>query len=322
MATYNGAPYLPQQLASLAAQERLPDELVITDDRSSDETPAIVAEFAESAPFPVRFFPNPERLGLRDNFQRALSLAQGDLLFLCDQDDAWFPSKIRRVAEMLEHDAEAVLVMNDKIIADEDLNPTDATMLSNIRSYGQSTSLFVAGCCSGFRRSWLDVVLPIPDGIAYHDLWIVGLAHDLGVVTLCEEPLQYYRRHGANASQGRYNAKSRVTLANRLRSNLALLLKKKAAGQKELWEIEIRWALAKAERLLERSAALDGLGLKEPAAAVRERMLRRAALLKERHRLASMNIMSRTISGLRLWRRGGYAEFAGWKSLVMDLTLR
>lgn len=322
MATYNGARYLPQQLASLAAQERLPDELVVTDDGSSDDTPGIIQAFADSAPFPVHFFPNPQRLGVRDNFQRGLSLAKGDILLLCDQDDLWFPSKLRRVADILERGTNSLLVMNDKIITDEELRPTDATMLSNIRNFGASTSHFVAGCCSAFRRSWLDIVLPIPDGIAYHDVWIIGLARDLGAVHLCEEPLQYYRRHETNVSQGRYNADRRVSWAERILWDLALLMKKKADGQKEQWEVEARWASAKVERLRDRETELIQLGLGDAAAALQERMGRRAAFLNERHRLASLDIVRRTIGGLRLWRRGGYAEFAGWKSLFMDLTLR
>lgn len=322
MATYNGARYLPEQLASLAAQERLPDELVVTDDRSSDETASIIAAFAKTAPFPVRFHANPQRLGVRDNFQRALMLAQGDVLFLCDQDDLWFPAKIRRLAEILEQQPSALLVMNDKIITDEELRPSDTTMLSNLRNYGASASLFVAGCCSAFRRSWLDIALPIPDGIAYHDVWIIGLAHDLGVVRLCEEPLQYYRRHGTNVSQGRYNDDRRVSRIRRLLWDLSLLLKKKADAQKEQWEVEALWAKAKAERLRERETDLARLGLGDAAAALRERLGRRAAWVSERRRLASLGPIGRTIGGLKLWRRGGYAEFAGWKSLVMDITLR
>ncbi|HEX8241603.1 MAG TPA: glycosyltransferase [Allosphingosinicella sp.] len=322
MATYNGARYLPEQLASLAAQERLPDELVITDDDSTDDTAKIVETFAASAPFPVRFSSNPERLGVRDNFQRALGLAKGDILLLCDQDDLWFPSKIRRLAGLLEQETSALLVMNDKIITDEDLRPSDTTMLSNMRNYGASTSLFVAGCCSAFRRSWRDIALPMPEGIAHHDVWIIGLAHDLGVVRLCEEPLQYFRRHGTNASQARYYANRRVSRIERILWDMALLVRKKADGQKEQWEEEALWATAKAARLRERETELAGLGLGEAAAALRDRMTRRAASLRERSRLASLGIVGRTTGGLKFWRRGGYAEFAGWKSLVMDLTLR
>lgn len=322
MATYNGAAFLPQQLASFVAQERRPDELVVTDDRSSDGTAEFVERFAETAPFRVRFSVNPERLGIRDNFQRALSLAEGDIVLLSDQDDAWFPAKIRRLVEHLEQDQNALVVMNDKIIADEQLQPSTATMLSNIRGYGGALSQFVAGCCAAVRRQWLDVVLPIPEGIAYHDVWILGLAHDLGVVRLCDEPLQLYRRHGKNASEGPYNAPRKLTKAHRALAELALLRQKQVGSQKDQWEVERHWAVAKAARLRERRELLAQLGLGDAAAALEARLSRRATLFGERHRLASLNPLSRSIEALKLWRSGGYAEFAGWKSLAKDLTLR
>jgi glycosyltransferase involved in cell wall biosynthesis len=322
MATYNGARYLPQQLASLASQERLPDELVITDDNSSDGTPEVVASFAESAPFPVKFFSNERQLGVRDNFQRALSLCEGDVVLLSDQDDAWLPGKIRRLMEVFQEHEQAMVVMNDKIIADAELRPSNATMLSNIRGYGGRSSLFVAGCCAAIRRPWLDLTLPIPDGIDYHDVWILGLAHDLGVVVLCEEALQYYRRHGANASEGPFSATRKLTLIHRARAELGLLLEKKMDAQRKQWRVELRWALAKAERLLERKDDLARLGLGQAATVLSQQMTKRAAVIEERCRLSGRGLVRRSIGSLKLWRRGGYAQFAGWKSLLQDLTLR
>jgi glycosyltransferase involved in cell wall biosynthesis len=322
MATYNGASYLRQQLDSLAAQQRLPDELVITDDFSTDATPAIIEAFAASAPFPVRFFPNDHRLGVRDNFQRALSLTIGQIVLMSDQDDAWLPSKIARVAKLLEENPTTLVVMNDKIIADDQLRPSNTTMLSNIRNYGAPSSLFVAGCCSAIRRDWLEVALPIPEGIAWHDVWIVGLAYDLDVVQLCEEPLQYYRRHDSNVSQGPYSANRKLTLKDRVLAEMALLTQKNLESQKEQWQVEQRWAFAKADRLRSRQAHFRTLGLDEKAIVVAARLKRRAELLEERCRNASSGRVRRITRGVNLWRRGGYGEFAGWKSLVKDLTLR
>ena len=322
MATYNGAPYLQQQLDSLAAQRRVPDELVITDDRSTDDTAAIIHAFTALAPFPVRFFVNDCRLGVRDNFQRALSLTTGDIVFMADQDDSWLPSKIDRLAALLENDPNVAVVMNDKIIADEQLRPSNATMLSNIRSYGAPTSLFVAGCCSAVRRHWLNVTLPIPDGIEWHDVWILGLAHDLEAVQMWEEPLQYYRRHCSNVSQGPYSANRKLTLRDRVFAEIALIAQKNLAPQKEQWQVEKRWALAKADRLQSRFEDLRVLGLGEIASVVVDRLEKRARLLEERHGNASLSLIRRAISDINLWRRGGYAEFGGWKSLLKDLTLR
>jgi len=94
MCTCNGAPYLRAQLRSLAAQSRVPDEVVVCDDVSSDATCDIIADFATRAPFPVRLHVNARRLGWTKNFEQAVALCDGELIALSDQDDVWYPYKI------------------------------------------------------------------------------------------------------------------------------------------------------------------------------------------------------------------------------------
>src|ERR687885_1327551 len=94
MCTYNGAAFLREQLQSLAAQARTPDELVVCDDASADATVRVVREFAAAAPFPVRLTVNERNLGSTKNFERAISLCAGDLVALSDQDDLWLPAKL------------------------------------------------------------------------------------------------------------------------------------------------------------------------------------------------------------------------------------
>lgn len=88
LCTHNGSAYLTEQLASIAAQTRLPDELVVCDDRSSDDTPRLLADFAARAPFPVQVVVNSENLGSTAKFAKAISLCQGDFIALSDQADA------------------------------------------------------------------------------------------------------------------------------------------------------------------------------------------------------------------------------------------
>src|SRR5688572_14133745 len=94
MCTYNGARYLKEQLDSFTVQTRLPDELIVCDDGSSDETCQIVSTFAASAPFTVRLEVNQQTLGSTQNFAKAIQLCRGDLIALCDQDDVWLPGKL------------------------------------------------------------------------------------------------------------------------------------------------------------------------------------------------------------------------------------
>ncbi len=103
LCTYNGERFLPQQLASMAKQTRLPDELVVCDDRSTDRTMALVREFAASSPYPVRIFENEHNLGFAANFERAIRLCEGDLIALSDQDDIWYPIRLERSEQSSLH---------------------------------------------------------------------------------------------------------------------------------------------------------------------------------------------------------------------------
>lgn len=95
MATFNGARFLAEQLHSFTTQTRLPDELVVSDDGSSDETLAILRTFCERSPFPVNILNNDTGLhGVYHNFANALLHATGDVIFFSDQDDVWVPEKV------------------------------------------------------------------------------------------------------------------------------------------------------------------------------------------------------------------------------------
>ena len=98
MTTYNGEKYLSKQLESISNQSLLPDELVICDDASTDATASIIKEYALNAPFVVRVYLNKENIGYTKNYEKVMSLTSGDLIFLCDQDDIWFPEKISLTA--------------------------------------------------------------------------------------------------------------------------------------------------------------------------------------------------------------------------------
>ena len=113
MATYNGAAYLQEQLDSFLAQTRLPDEVVITDDCSTDETLEIIKGFEESAPFNVHWEQNEHNLGYTGNFNKALIKTTGDLVFLSDQDDVWFRDKLEQVERYAAEHPAALVLMND-----------------------------------------------------------------------------------------------------------------------------------------------------------------------------------------------------------------
>lgn len=137
MASYNGEKYIKGQLDSFLAQTRLPDELIITDDCSTDRTEVIVREFEEVAPFKVIFHRNEKNLGYCGNFNAALMKTTGDIVFLSDQDDVWFPEKIETMVGLAEKNPDMLVLMNDTELTDGDLNSVGLTKLGQIKSAGR-----------------------------------------------------------------------------------------------------------------------------------------------------------------------------------------
>ena len=210
MCTYEGERFLREQLASIAAQVRAPDELVVCDDRSSDSTPAIVREFAAGAPFSVRLHVNEQNLGSTKNFERAVTLCGGDLIALSDQDDVWLPSKLGRIEEVFLGEPRTGLVFSDAEVVDEELRPLgyrlwesvgfDAAQQGLVRS-GRALDVLlsgstVTGATMAFRSRYRNLVLEIPEDLALiHDGWIALMVSSVAGVTFIEEPLVKYRQH-------------------------------------------------------------------------------------------------------------------------------
>ncbi len=210
MCTYAGARFVGAQLESIAAQTRMPDELVVCDDRSPDETAHVVERFAARAPFPVRLSVNERNLGSTKNFERAISLCEGDLIALCDQDDVWLPGKLARLEEEFRRRPRAALVFSDAEVADESGRPTGRRLWESVgvgreelerlragKGLGELLSgATVTGATAALRASLRRLVLPIPGELPLiHDAWIALLAACVGEVSAVEEPLVLYRRH-------------------------------------------------------------------------------------------------------------------------------
>ncbi len=209
LCTYNGERFLPQQLASIQHQTRLPDEVVVCDDRSTDRTVEMVRAFAGSVSFPVRIFVNERNLGSAANFERAIGLCEGSLIALSDQDDIWYPIRLERSEQELTAHPEAGLVFSDGDIIDDQ----DQMVGTRLWTYfgfagevrerllaGDYTVLvknrFVTGATVMFRSELRQGCLPIGPGWI-HDEWIVATTAAVAEVRPIEMPLIRYRKHAA-----------------------------------------------------------------------------------------------------------------------------
>lgn len=204
MATYNGENYLQEQLKSFLNQTRTPDELVVSDDGSTDRTLEIIKNFKQSAPFPVKIYSNCENLGCTKNFEKALVNCSGDLIFLSDQDDVWLPEKLEKVeSEALNH-KDILVFVNDMEIADGDLNLCGVTKMAQSQSRKFSEHGYsISGCATAIRSSFVPIVTPFPNNLGVaHDVWIHKLSNALRARLEIQTSLQIYRRHNANLSFG------------------------------------------------------------------------------------------------------------------------
>ncbi|SEI87507.1 Glycosyltransferase involved in cell wall bisynthesis [Azotobacter beijerinckii] len=312
IATYNGARYLPEQLDSFLRQKKPPHEVVICDDDSSDSTMAILQSFQKDAPFEVRIEQNPIRLGYKKNFEKAISLCTGDIIFLSDQDDYWFDTKILEMTRVLLARPNIFVIHTDMIITDENLVPSRQTQLGNILALGSTVETYVSGCATALRREWVSIVLPIPTEVAAHDTWIHKLALAMDVRTICLPPQQYYRRHDKNVSQWRASKPEQMNVLDSIR--VYGLADKTGAWRREL--DRTRWAR---KRLLERTENLEELGLLSRQETAIRKLDRRISALESRIHNNSQNRLKRLPKIIRLWLSGDYNNFSGWKSALKDI---
>lgn len=196
MASYNGAPYIDDQLRSILASGEV-DEVLISDDGSSDDSVQRIKAISDSR---VRLIAGP-RQGLVRNFEFLLSQARGDYIFLADQDDIWLPEK---VSTMMAHLRCADLVVSDCAVVDEGLNTITESFFALRRSRSGLIRNILRnsylGCCIALRRKLLDHALPFPANVPMHDWWLGLVAETFGSPRFIADRLVLYRRHGGNAS--------------------------------------------------------------------------------------------------------------------------
>lgn len=199
IATYNGEKFIKQQIDSILSQLTMDDELIISDDSSTDSTVQIAKSYSDKR---ILLLENNHFHSPIYNFENALMKATGDIIFTADQDDVWFSDKVLIMTEkLLEYDC----IVSDAIIVDSNMNVLEPSFMEiNHSKRGLLHNLIkngYLGCAMAFNRKILEKALPFPKPIPMHDSWIGLIAEKYGKTLFLKEPLIYYRRHGNNVSQ-------------------------------------------------------------------------------------------------------------------------
>ncbi|MCS6874398.1 MAG: glycosyltransferase family 2 protein [Pyrinomonadaceae bacterium] len=210
LCTYNGEKFLLEQLDSFLNQTRLPDELIVCDDASTDSTLEIIEKFSSRAPFEVRLYRNERNLGSHLNFEKAIGLCRGDIIFLSDQDDIWNPTKIEIIESKFTSSRSLGMVFTDAELIDEASKPLNKRLWDfyfprkkqkDARKNGILSVLLrgnvVTGATMAFRAELKKFLLPFPQNLPnlIHDGWIALCASLLADVCFLEKPLIKYRIH-------------------------------------------------------------------------------------------------------------------------------
>lgn len=198
MTTYNGARFVKAQLDSILSQLGENDEIIISDDQSKDNTIEIIKAFQDPR---IKLIENKNRSGLVKNFEAALQQCNGEIIFLCDQDDIWEREKLATMKHYLQN---YDLVVADCSIIDE----KGQEMVSSFFQFKGSRKGIInnllsnsyMGCCMAFHKRILERAFPFPKKIKAHDQWLGLIADKYYTVFFLNQRLVQYRRHGNNHS--------------------------------------------------------------------------------------------------------------------------
>lgn len=230
--TYNGENYIREQLNSILLQLSEDDEIILSDDGSTDSTVKIINSYDDKR---IKLFyhqiePNPYTeyfhtlYTINRNIQNALYQAKGDIIFLADQDDIWKENKVNCLLEVLKNNdlviGNCAIMYENNIIINSYFDEIISPSRNLFRTIYKSS---FHGCCLAFNRNLLNKVLPIPTLPIGHDIWI-GLTAIMNnyKINFVKEITLLYRIHNKNVSISR-NIKSYNSFSFKIKYRLYLL---------------------------------------------------------------------------------------------------
>lgn len=318
MTTYNGAKYVETQLDSFATQTRLPDEIVICDDGSTDLTTSIIEKFSERVPFVIKLVKNKNNIGYIKNFEKALTLCEGDLIFLADQDDVWFSEKIEYIERIFKENYGKLLIIHDGHLVDEHLQGNEVTKLGQVRAGWGDDQHFITGALSIIHKDLKKYILPIPDEVATlfdvgHDGWIHLIARYLGVRHVTEKSLQLIRRHTSNTSEWIASSTTKI-------NKLAVFHSNRDTTPANSYKDRIYLNVAANERLKKiKDIYFDEINL--PVISESIKFLKAESLaIHNREDIVGAGAFSRRGKSLLMLLKGRYSHFNGMRSFLRDMV--
>ena len=218
MATYNGERFLSQQLDSILVQLADSDELIISDDGSTDSTLRIIREYQKKYK-QIVLIDGPQK-GYVFNFENAIKNCKNELIFLSDQDDIWCFDKISIVKQLFNKNEKQLLLMHNAKLIDKKgklLNKTLFEIRPPKKGYARNIlSSYYFGCCMVFKKELKQYILPFPKTVPTHDQWISNIAEKLKLTFSSQETLIMYRKHDNNKS-------TKLTFCNKIRFRIYML---------------------------------------------------------------------------------------------------
>lgn len=227
IATYNGAKYIKEQLDSILPQLNPDDEIVISDDGSTDSTIEDIKSYQDAR---IKIISGPALHSPCRNFENAMSHSKGDYIFLSDQDDVWLANKVSVMMKALQTSS---CVVSDCYITDENLNViSDSFRQSMGFKDGKWYNLFIrnsySGSCMAFKREIMQRANPMPEGILMHDIWLGNVAAFKYSLQFIPDKLIYFRRHSGSSSTAGGKSDNPISrrLYSRMKTAIALFLLK------------------------------------------------------------------------------------------------
>ncbi|EAR24832.1 rhamnosyltransferase [marine actinobacterium PHSC20C1] len=288
LCTHNGAVYIEEQLVSILEQSLAPQQIVVSDDASSDDTIARVREIAARYPaVQLTVFENDPALGVTKNFEQAIRACSGELIALSDQDDVWHPGRLERFAFEFAAQPLIALIHSDARLVDATGIPLGHTLAGALGvSAGEVASIhagdafsvllrrnLVTGACAMFRRSLVEYAAPFPSGWV-HDEWLGIIASAVASTDFIDEATIDYRQHGANqigatklslTGKFRRMVEPRRARNARLEANMGVLVDRLQRLGSRVSDEKVHRALAKLDHERMRSSLPEARSHRIPA---------------------------------------------------------